>query len=63
MVRLNVAKNKKFTVNGNELQSFKIRSTTKKIFVIYCKSIVAYIVCIYAHVLLRLSVNKSSNMV
>ena len=51
MVGLNVAKDKKLTVGGSEFQTFMIHST--KTFVIHCKSTVAYIVCIYAHVLLR----------
>jgi len=52
MVRLNVAKDEKLTVGGSEFQTFMIHST--KTFVVHCKSTVAYIVCIYAHVLLRL---------
>jgi len=55
MVRLNVAKDEKLTVGGNEFQTFRIRSTRKHLSIIVrCKSTVVYIVCIYAHVLLRL---------
>lgn len=54
MARLNVAEDKKLTVGGNEFETFMIRST-KKTFVAHCKSTAAYTVCIYAHVLVRLS--------
>ena len=35
MVCLNVAKDEKLTVGGNEFQTFMIRSTKKKTFVVY----------------------------